>query len=419
MLSGWRVAAPRRAVWAIGALALIAYIGLVTSHRVGPTAIHGDGISYYIYLPAWIGDRDPTFETAARDCCGGYVADPIGLHRRPETGRWLAVHPVGVALLLLPFYLVAHALTWWSNLPPDGFSPYFQFIVPLAGPTALIAGLLALNDLLRRHFPDGVVLATLITMTFGTNLFHYAVFEGTYSHVYSFCLVAFLLRFTDQWWERPSWPLCIGLSVVMGLIFMVRHPNAVFLAALPCSGVAGTTTLAARLRDLWSRRTMLCAIAVMTLIVVMPQLAIYKWASGHWFVSSYPGARSRSRLPISSARSSASSAGCSSGRRSCSSRVIGMALARGWARGMVAVTLAIFVVHTYLLASWYLWDLGVGYGHRGYVDVLPFLGIFVAVFLARLAGEPRLGRALAALVALLVILSTVQMLQVLAGRDSR
>ena len=58
------------------------------------------------------------------------------------------------------------------------------------------------EHLLRRHFPDGVVLATLIAITFGTNLFHYAMFDPAYSHVYSFCLLAVLLAFTDEWWER-------------------------------------------------------------------------------------------------------------------------------------------------------------------------------------------------------------------------
>jgi hypothetical protein len=414
-MSSWRAAALRCAVWAIGVLAVAAYVGLLAFHRVGPTSIHGDGVSYYIYLPAWIGDRDPTFETAARDCCGGYVADPIGLHRWPETGRWVAVHPVGVALLLLPFYLVAQALTWWSNLPPDGFSPYFQFIVPLAGPAALVAGLAALKNLLRRHFPDGVVLATLIAMTFGTNLFHYAVFEGTYSHVYSFCLVAFLLLMTDEWWERPSWPLSIGLSVTMGLIFMVRHPNAMFLAVLPCYGVTSRVTLAARARELWSRRGMLGAIAAMTLICATPQLAIYRWATGHWFVSSYPGGYFTFGSPHLVGTLFSVERGVFFWSPILLFAPVGMALARGWARGLVAVTLAVFLVHTYFLASWYLWDLGVGYGHRGYVDLLPFLGIFVAVCFARLAGQQRLGRPLAVLAALLVMLSTVQMLQYWLG----
>ena len=73
--------------WAIGILAIAAYI------RLMPT-IHGDGISYYIYLPAWVGDRDPTFETAARDCCGGFIAtrSVFIAGRRPGAG-WRCTRP--------------------------------------------------------------------------------------------------------------------------------------------------------------------------------------------------------------------------------------------------------------------------------------------------------------------------------------
>ena len=53
----------------------------------------------------------------------------------------------------------------------------------------VLLGLAMLQRMLRRHFSDGVVLATLICITWGTNLFHYAVFDGTFSHAYAFFLV--------------------------------------------------------------------------------------------------------------------------------------------------------------------------------------------------------------------------------------
>ena len=43
-----------------------------------------------------------------------------------------------------------------------------------AGIAYLLAGLAVLRRMLRRHFSDGVVLATLVAITWGTNLFHYA-----------------------------------------------------------------------------------------------------------------------------------------------------------------------------------------------------------------------------------------------------
>ena len=58
--------------------------------------------------------------------------------------------------------------------------------------------------MLRRQFTDGVVLATLICITWGTNLFHYAVFDGTFSHAYAFFLVCVWLWLVERWWDRPT-----------------------------------------------------------------------------------------------------------------------------------------------------------------------------------------------------------------------
>src|SRR5207249_2034495 len=115
------------------------------------------------------------------------------------------------------------ALSWWSNFPRDGYSFYYQYVVGLAGLAYAAAGLEVLRRLLRRHFTDGVVLATLVSIAFGTNLFHYAVYDGTFSHAFSFCLVAGLLLLTDRWWGDPTWPDAVALALVAGLLFLVRH----------------------------------------------------------------------------------------------------------------------------------------------------------------------------------------------------
>lgn len=58
----------------------------------------------------------------------------------------------------------------------------------------MTVGLLALAAILRRTFSPGVVAATLVVVTFGTNLFHYGTYDTTFSHIYSFCMVVLFLR---------------------------------------------------------------------------------------------------------------------------------------------------------------------------------------------------------------------------------
>ena len=62
----------------------------------------------------------------------------------------------------------------------------------------MLAGLAILRALLARYFTAGVTLAALVTVTWGTNLFHYGVFDSSFSHAFSFFLVAALLLLTED-----------------------------------------------------------------------------------------------------------------------------------------------------------------------------------------------------------------------------
>ena len=101
-----------------------------------------------------------------------------------------------------------------------------------AGIAYLLAGLAVLRRILRRHFSDGVVLATLVSITWGTNLFHYGVFDGTFSHAFAFFLVCCWILIIERWWEleRPTWRLSLALGIVAALIaMMILAPIAAML----------------------------------------------------------------------------------------------------------------------------------------------------------------------------------------------
>jgi hypothetical protein len=397
------------------ALALVGYGCLYTLQLVD-RPIRSDGVSYYQYLPAWIADGDPTFETEARDCCWGYNIDqPVGIHRRPETGRYLAVHPIGVAVLMLPFFLLAHALTWWSNLPRDGFSLYYQYIVGLAGPTYAVVGLVVLRRILMRHFGDAVVLATLVAITFGTNLFHYAVYESTYSHAFSFCLIALLLLLVERWWESASAWKSVAIGAVAALIVLVRHTNGLFLAFVPLYGVGSWSGLTANVVRLRQRAALVLLMLAVAAAGVLPQLLIYKWATGHWLVNSYPeGSFSFGSTHVFDTLFSVER-GLFFWSPILVFSIAGLCVAGGWARRLAPVTVAVIAVETFLMASWFAWNLGAGYGHRGYTDALSLFAIFMAAFFDWTRDRPRLATATAATAAVLVSLATFQMVQYWLG----
>ena len=83
----------------------------------------------------------------------------------------------------------------------------------LAGLAYFVGGVAVLRGMLMRHSTNGVTLATLVAMTWGTNLFHYGVFDSTFSHAYAFFLITVFLDLTDRWWTRATFALTCGLGV--------------------------------------------------------------------------------------------------------------------------------------------------------------------------------------------------------------
>ena len=214
-------------------LTLLCLTGYVFVYSTGRASepIRSDGFSYYVYLPSWWLFHDPTLAAVARDCCGGTYPDFTAIIRWPGTRRWVNAHPIGVALMQAPFFLVADALSWWTNLSRDGFTLYYQHAVGIAGLAWTMAGLWVLAGVLARHFSRGVTTATLVALLFGTNLYHYATYDSFYSHSSSFFLVAALIDLTERWHGSPTRRRTLLLGAVAGLIVLVRHTNI-----LVCSG---------------------------------------------------------------------------------------------------------------------------------------------------------------------------------------
>jgi hypothetical protein len=354
----WRSTLLRHVVAMVGVVGVFAQIALYGS-RPTIAPIRSDGYSYYVYLPNWLLFHDPTLQAAADDCCGGEYPAFAAIIRWPGTGRWVNAHPIGVAVMTAPFFGVAHGLTRWSNLPPDGFSLYYQHAVALAGLAYVLAGLAILRRLLRRHFTEGVVLATLVAITFGTNLFHYAVYDASYSHAFAFCLVCSLLALTDRWWREPGWRVSAALGAVAGLIVLVRHPNALFLALIPLAGVTGWREIVPHARRLLDRWPQLIVIALVAALCVLPQLVLYRQATGSWLVSSYGNLG----FPyLWSPRIADVLVSVQKGLFFWSPilllAVAGFLVPTPWSRRWRLPAAAVFTLLTYIIASWHDWQFG-------------------------------------------------------------
>lgn len=402
--------------WVVPVLVLLATAAYCWIYGAGlaRTPIRSDGAGYYIYLPAIVVFGDPTLQSLAHDCCGGR-APAHGLSRWPETGRWLNQYPIGVALLAAPAYVAAHALTLWSGMPPDGFSFLYAHAAGLCGVAAFGIGLALVRRVLAQSFAPPVAAATLLVVGLGTNLIHYAAWDPFYSHVYSFALIAALLYVSPLWLDAPSVRRSLLLGTLAGLIVLVRHPNALFLLLVPLFGIERPGDLAGRARVL-ARRGRHAAIAGgAALVVVAPQLLLYRTSTGHWVVSAYRDQWFDFAHPELAGVLFGVTKGLFFWSPVLLLVVPGVFAMRGavgaW-RTPVAVVLA---AHTYLVASWWDWQFGSSYGHRAFTDAIGLMALPMAAALESI-GRHR-GAAVFAGVALgaALALSLAQMIQVWTG----
>jgi hypothetical protein len=254
-----------------------------------------------------------------------------------------------------------------------------------------------------------VVLATLIVITWGTNLFHFATYDATYSHGYSFALVTALLYVVPLWYQSPTFGRSIALGAIGGLIVLTRHSNAIFLLYVVLYDVGVGTSVADRLRLWWERRRAIIGVAAVAAIVFAPQLAVYKLVTGMWYASPYQ------LLDIEFFFANPRLAGV------LFSTQKGLffwspVLLLGRLKAYVLPSMLVLVTHAYLIASWRDWQLGGSYGHRGFTDALAIFALLVGASFAWIAGKPRAVRlTAAALVSAAVALSTTQMLQYWMG----
>lgn len=138
------------------------------------------------------------------------------------------VHPVGVSLLLLPFFLAGYAAALMFSFPADGYSVPFQLAVALAALTYAAVGLNFIKNIFREfRIRDSVTAILIVLIYFGTNLLHYTISEAGMSHVYSFALVSAFMYFSLLTVRNRKTRDLMASAILLGLILLVR-PNNVF-----------------------------------------------------------------------------------------------------------------------------------------------------------------------------------------------
>lgn len=374
-------ATPRVSPWSRWIVAGL--FALVLLHRFwpgwGPDFDNGrmiawDTYGYYLYLPALILHGDPGLEQRAwldrlqaeyKPTATFYQAIPG--HR----GRQVLKYPMGMALLWLPFFLVAHAAARPLGFAADGLSPPYSSAILAGGLLYAFAGLWLLRAVLLRHFGDRVTAWVLVLVTLGTNYWAQTASDAVMPHSTLFALNALILWLTLRWHDTRQRLFAILIGLALGLATIAR-PTEVLWALVPL--------LWARkeLRHEW-RSVVACAAAFAAMIA--PQLVYWRYASGSWVTYTYV-----ERFALASPFLSEVLFSYKKGWLVYTPLVV-FALAgflfiwRG-KRELFWPLFVLVVVDVWVVASWESWWYGPSLGQRALMELLPALALPLGALIA-------------------------------------
>jgi hypothetical protein len=337
--------------------------------------IRSDGEGYHLWTRAFL-EGDLSFRRHAGET-GLFLADPARIIYQNK-------YPPGVALLRFP--VMAFLVDSRPGSPTISRAEHGANIVLSAA--ALIAvcylslrtcQLLAL-DVASSH-------GALLALVFGTGLFHYATYDSSFSHIYSALGVAFLTwigvrTIVGQGDHLPP----ILTAVTCFLFILLRNTNLIALAMIAVAYGCGR-----RKCGTLSRRGGCVDLAILCLgagSAALLQLLYNYYARGRFTLSSYGEERFLWNHPEQLSVLFSYDRGLFNYYP-----VVGLVLLCVWAVRRLRILAAGFGVlllcYVILYGFWYSWQLGSGFGHRGFVELMPLGMVLFAASLGDLSPRRR------------------------------
>lgn len=398
----------------VGFFALAGYtIVYVKNFNYPP--IRSDGEGYYAYLPSYVIHNDLTMEKLAKERFGGDFPVWTGIQRFPSTERFVDKYPIGEALLVAPFFFVGHFLSKILGFEPDGYSALYQHAAGLSGLLYMIAGVFLLKKNLERYFANGVTLATLIAILFGTNLFHYGTYDSIFSHAFSFFLISAFIFMIHKWYEEPKKYIhSVLIGVIAGLIILVRIPNIIVLLFFPLFGINSLKDIKERFVLLYANKLPISLICLVAVLICLPQIFLWKYLTDKWLIMPYQNEGFNFYSPkifdvLFSIRK-----GLFFWSPILIFSLLGLLIMRKKIKEFLIPALFFLFINLYIIASWHSWWFGASFGHRAFVESYSILAFPLASFYDSIESK-RSKVFVATLSALLIFISIIQMLQYWKG----
>jgi hypothetical protein len=369
--------------------------------------IQNDVIMYYAYLPATFIFHDLTFDFSTK--LPADFEGQIWLQTSP-TGKPILRMTMGMAILWIPFFLIAHATAHILGVSTLGYSWPYSFSIFVATLFYLFIGLFFLRKILLRFVSDITVAVTLVLLVLATNLMFYVISEPGMTHVYNFALISAFIYFSLKWVEKPELKSTIILGLLAGIIVLIRPVNILVGLFPALIGITSFKQLGDRITCNWKMILVACFAAF---LVLLPQMLYWKIQTGQFLFNSYmdQGKFYFFQPQIIN--------GLFSFRKGwlvytpvMFFAIVGFFWLRKYASNLFLPILIFTIINIYVVYSWWCWWYGGCFGSRPMIDMYGIMAFPLAAFIEKIVKSKIWLRAVVAIVFVgLIWLNQFQMKQ--------
>ncbi len=248
-----------------------------------------DGPGYYAYLPAVVVYHDLSFGFFDKIPSINNNANLKYDYRRKIEGHTVNKYFAGVAFVQLPFYLTGHLVTILTRGAVNGYSRWYLVFFHIGALFYGLLGLFLFWKILKLYgIPDKLSAFLVLSLLFGTNLYHYTVNEPAMSHIFSFSFVNLFVLQALLFFKKGDKKYFLLAMLSLGIVTLIRPINAMVVLSIPF--LSGSwLVFKNRMAYLFRSPMILTSGILFYLAIVFVQLLVYKIETGNFIVYAYGG----------------------------------------------------------------------------------------------------------------------------------
>lgn len=368
----------------INELLIIALFFVIVVTFIGPVEknIKADGRGYYEYLPSFFIYHDLIRKDIPVKSDSVFNKRVISIPSYIDYGEFkVDKFACGTAVLELPFFLTALAVTDLEGNYTDGYQKPFQTAIFIAALFYLFLALVFLKKILELYGIDHYIIIFIqLLLVLATGVTNYAYFDAGFSHVYSLFAITAFIYFIKLYFIHLKFIDFYVACLFAGLILILRQVNVIIILILPFLAGSWPVLKESALRLIKNPVKLIAGFLIIAAVFSI-QSMLWFLQTGEFLIYSYQGEGFNFLKPHFFDILFSFQKGLFVYTPVMLLALFSLIWLVYRRKYYMALTwLAFFLILTYILSSWHSWYFGASYGLRAYIDFYTIFFIPVAIF---------------------------------------